>query len=180
MQRDYSWTEVCSGHNVPRETGVALWYQFIGGPVPMKAGENFPMVCLWGWWMSCCYFTVLLLLLNFYWVYPHDDIFITYEGWSISSFLFMIQRKIRILSKFCDVHIEIKYISSNWILFEKQLWRHSLWHVTSCDIPKGVIVVNRFSRVASAKFEIFVRSKKHSVPLRNAHLKLLATDPNTI
>ena len=27
----------------------------------------------------------------------------------------------RILSKLCDVHIEIKYISSNWMLFEKQL-----------------------------------------------------------
>ena len=26
-----------------------------------------------------------------------------------------------ILSNFCDVHIEIKYISSNWMLFEKQL-----------------------------------------------------------
>ena len=84
------------------------------------------------------------------------------------------------LSKFCDVHIEIKYISSNWMLFEKQLWRHSLWLVTSRDIPQGVIVVNRFSRVASAKFEIFARSKKHSIPLRNAHLKLLATIPNTI
>ena len=43
-----------------------------------------------------------------------------YEGLSKSSFLFLIQRKVRILSKFCDVHIEIKYISANWILFEKQ------------------------------------------------------------
>ena len=103
-----------------------------------------------------------------------------YEGWSKSSFLFMIQRKVWILSKFCDFHIEIKYISSNWMLFYKQLWRHSLWHVTSRDIPNGVIVVNRFSRVASAKFEIFFRSKQHSIPLRNAHLKLLATDANTI
>ena len=25
------------------------------------------------------------------------------------------------VSKFCDVHIEIKYISSDWMLFEKQL-----------------------------------------------------------
>ena len=57
-----------------------------------------------------------------------------YEGWSKSSFLFLIQRKVRIVSKFCDVHIEIKYISSNWMLFEKQLWRHSLWHVTSRDV----------------------------------------------
>ena len=64
-----------------------------------------------------------------------------YEGWSKSSFLFLIQKKVQILSKFCDIHIEIKYISSNWILFEKQLWRHSLWHVKSRDIPKGVIVV---------------------------------------
>ena len=104
----------------------------------------------------------------------------TYEGWSKSSFLFLIHRKVQILSKFCDVHIEIKYISSNWMLFEKQLWRHSLWHVTSHDLLKDVIVVNRFSRVASAKFEIFIRSKKHSIPLRNAHLKLIATDPNTI
>ena len=103
-----------------------------------------------------------------------------YEGWSKSSFLFLIQRKVRILSKFCDVHIKIKYIISNWMLFEKHLWRHSLWHVTSRDISKGVIVVSRFSRVASAKFEIFFRSKKHSIPLRNAHLKLIATDPNTI
>ena len=29
--------------------------------------------------------------------------------------------EIRILSKFCDVRIEIKYINSNWMLFEKQL-----------------------------------------------------------
>ena len=34
---------------------------------------------------------------------------------------FLIQRKVRILNNFCDVHIEIKYISSNWMLFEKQL-----------------------------------------------------------
>ena len=34
---------------------------------------------------------------------------------------------------------------------------------TSRDIPKGVIVVNCFSHVASAKFEIFFRSKKHSI-----------------
>ena len=95
-------------------------------------------------------------------------------------FLFLIQRKVRILSKFCDVYIEIKYISSNWMLLEKQLWRHSPWHVTSRDISKGVIVVNRFSRVASAKFEKFFRSKKHSIPLRKAHLKLIATYPNTI
>ena len=25
------------------------------------------------------------------------------------------------LNKFCDVHIEITYIRSNWMLFEKQL-----------------------------------------------------------
>ena len=103
-----------------------------------------------------------------------------YEGWSKSSFLFLIQRKVRILSKFCDVHIEITCISSNWMLFEKQLWRHSLWHVTSRDIHKGVIVVNCFSRVASVKFEICFRSKKHSIPIRNAHLTLIATDPNTL
>ena len=103
-----------------------------------------------------------------------------YEGWSKSSFLFLIQRKVRILSKFCDVYIEIKYSSSNWMLFEKQLWRHSLWHVTSRDMPRGVIVVNSFSRVTSAKFEIFFRSKKRSIPLRNAHQNLIATDPNTI
>ena len=41
-------------------------------------------------------------------------------------------------------------------------------------------VKNRFSRVVSAKFGIIFRSKKHSIPLRNAHLKLTATDPNTI
>ena len=103
-----------------------------------------------------------------------------YEGWSKCSFLFLIQTKIRILSKLCDIHIDIRYISSNWMLFEKQLWRHSLWHVTSRDIPKGVIVVNRFSRVISAKFEILFRSKMYSIPLRNAHLKLIATYPNTI
>ena len=91
----------------------------------------------------------------------------------------MIQRKVRTLNKFCDAHIVIKYISSNWMLFEQQLWHHSLWHVSSCDIPKGVIVMNHFPRVASAKFEILFRSKKHSIPLRNAHLKLLATDPHT-
>ena len=102
-----------------------------------------------------------------------------YKGWSKSLFLFLIQRKVRILSKFCDVHIEIKYIRSKWFLFEKQLWRHSLWHVTSRDIPKGVIVVNPFSCVTSAKFEIFFHSKKHSIPLRNVHLKLIATDPKT-
>ena len=33
----------------------------------------------------------------------------------------LIQRKVRILGKFCDIHIKIKYISSNWMLFEKQL-----------------------------------------------------------
>ena len=44
-----------------------------------------------------------------------------HEGGSKSSFLFVIQRKVRILSKFCDVHIEIKYINANWMLFEKQL-----------------------------------------------------------
>ena len=99
-----------------------------------------------------------------------------YEGWSKSLFLFLIQRKVRILSKFCDVYIEIKYITSNWMIFEKQLWHHSLWHVTSHDIAKGVIVVNRFSGVSSAKFEIFFRSKKHSIPLRNGHLKLIAAD----
>ena len=54
----------------------------------------------------------------------------------------------------------MKYISSKLMLFEKQLWRHSLWHVTSRDIPKDVFIVNRFSRVASAKFEIFFRSKR--------------------
>ena len=96
-----------------------------------------------------------------------------YESWSKSLFLFLIQRKVRILSKFCDVNIEIEYISSNWILFEKQLWRHSLWRMTSRDIPKGM---NCFSRVSSAKFVIFFRSKKHSIPFRNAHLKLTATD----
>ena len=62
-------------------------------------------------------------------------IFRTYEGWSKSSFLFLIQTKVRILGESCDFHIEIKYISSNWMLFEKQLWRHSLWYVTSRDIP---------------------------------------------
>ena len=103
-----------------------------------------------------------------------------YVGWSKCSFLFLIQTKIRILSKLCAIHIDIRYISSNWMLFEKQLWRHSLWHVTSRDIPKGVIVVNRFSRVISAKFEILFRSKMYSIPLRNAHLKLIATFPNTI
>ena len=36
-------------------------------------------------------------------------------------FVFLIQRKVRILSKICDVHIEIKYISSNLMLFQKQL-----------------------------------------------------------
>ena len=36
-------------------------------------------------------------------------------------FFNMIQRKVQILSKFCDVHVEIKYIRSNWMLFEKQL-----------------------------------------------------------
>ena len=50
----------------------------------------------------------------------------------------------------------------------------------SCDIPKGVVVLNRFSRVTSAKFEIFFHSKKHSIPLRNTHLKLIAADSNTI
>ena len=55
------------------------------------------------------------------------------------------------------------------MLFE-QLCRHSLWHVTSRDISKGVIVVNGFSHVTSAKFEIFFRSKKHSIPLRNVIL----------
>ena len=45
------------------------------------------------------------------------------------------------------------------------------------DIPKSVIVLSRFSRVASAKFEIFFCSKQHSIPLRNAHLILIATDP---
>ena len=104
----------------------------------------------------------------------------SYEGWSKSSFLFLIQRKVRVLSKFFDVHIELKYVSSHWMLFEKQLWHHSLWHVTSRDTPKGVIVVNHFTRVASAKFEIFIRSKKHLIPLRNVHLKLIATDPNTV
>ena len=103
-----------------------------------------------------------------------------YEGWSKSLFLFLIQKKIQILSKFCDVHIEIKYISSNWMLFENQLWCHSLWHMTSRDIPEGVIIVNHFSCVASAEFEIIFRSKKHSIPLRNAHPKLIATNPNTI
>ena len=97
-----------------------------------------------------------------------------YEGWSKSSFLCLIQRRVRILSKFCDVHSEIKYISSNWMLFETQSWRHNLWHVTSRDITKGDIVVNRFSRVASTKLETFFRSKKHSIPLRNAHLKQIA------
>ena len=32
---------------------------------------------------------------------------------------FLIQKNLLILSKFCDVRIEIKYISSNWMLFEK-------------------------------------------------------------
>ena len=52
--------------------------------------------------------------------------------------------------------------------------------MTSRDVPKGVIIVNSFSRVTSAKFGIFFRSKKRSIPLRNAHLKLIATDPNHI
>ena len=105
---------------------------------------------------------------------------VNYEGWSKSLFLFLIQRKVRILSKFCDVHIEIKYISSNRMLFEKQLCRHSLWHMTSRDIPKGAIEMNRFLCVASAKLEIFFHNKKHLIHLRNVHLKLIATDPNTI
>ena len=33
----------------------------------------------------------------------------------------MIQSNVRILSNFCNVHIEIKYINSNKMLFEKQL-----------------------------------------------------------
>ena len=105
---------------------------------------------------------------------------LSYEGWSKSSFLFLMQRTIRILIKFCDVRIKIKHISSIWMLFEKPLWRHNLWHMTSRDIPISVIVVNCFTRVASAKFEIFFHSKKHSIPLRNAHLKLTAKLPNTI
>ena len=64
----------------------------------------------------------------------------TNEGWSKNLFLFLIQTKVCILSEFCDVHIEIKYISSNWMLFERQLWRHSLWHVMSRDIPSSWIV----------------------------------------
>ena len=139
--------------------------------------------CFAGWRyvpIELCYTAVWRCrFLNTFW--PHYTSSIgTYEGWSKSSFLFLIQRNVRILSKFCDVHIEIKYISSNCMLFEKQLWRHRLWHVTSRDIPKGVIVVNHFSRVASAKFDIFFRRKKHSIPLRTAQLKLIATDPNTI
>ena len=31
------------------------------------------------------------------------------------------EKKVRILSKLCHFHIEIKYISSNWMLLEKQL-----------------------------------------------------------
>ena len=75
-----------------------------------------------------------------------------FEGRSKSLFLFLVQRKVLILSKFGDVYIEIKCISSNWMLSEKRLRHHSLWLMTSHDIPKGVIVVNRCSRVASAKF----------------------------
>ena len=70
----------------------------------------------------------LFIYLDPIWIY-------IYEGWSKSSFLFLIQTKLRILSQFCDVHIEIKFICSKWKLFEMQLWRHSLWHVTSRDIP---------------------------------------------
>ena len=39
----------------------------------------------------------------------------------LGFFFFLVQRIVRILSKFCDVHIEIKYISSNWMLYEKQV-----------------------------------------------------------
>ena len=45
------------------------------------------------------------------------------------------------------------------MLFEMQSSPHNLWHVTSRDILKGDIVVNRFSRVASTKLETFFRSK---------------------
>ena len=128
--------------------------------------------------LLCVFFFFLFFFCLF--IQRHVFFYFNYEGWSKSLFLFLIQRNVQILSKFCDVHIEIKYISSNWMLFEKHLWRHRLWHVTSRDISKGVIVVNRFSRVASAKFEIFFLSKKHLLPLRNTHLKLIATDPNTI
>ena len=95
------------------------------------------------------------------WWFSNNFAMKTYEGWSKSLFLFLIQRKVWIISKLCDVHIEIRYISSDWMLLEKQLWRRSLWLVTSRDIPKGVIIVNRLTRVASAKFDIFFRSKKH-------------------
>ena len=73
-----------------------------------------------------------------------------YEGWSIHSFLFRKLGTVRTLNKFCDIHIEIKNSSPNWMLFEKQLWRRvfSMW-------SKDVVVVNRFSCVVSAKFEIF-------------------------
>ena len=51
---------------------------------------------------KCCDFLNLILYLC------------TYEGLSKSSFLFLIQRNVRILSKFYDVHIEVKYVSSNF------------------------------------------------------------------
>ena len=151
--------------------------------------------CLWyelhlvSWHYSCCQGCLWYELHLLSWHYTWCQSCFWYEFHLLSwhtrddrkvRFFFLIQRKVRILSKFCDAHIEIKCISSNWMLFGKQLWRHSLWHVTSRDIPEGVIVVNRFSRVASEKFEIFFRSKKHSIPLKYAHLKVIATDPNTI
>ena len=88
-----------------------------------------------------------------------------YEGWSKSSFLFMIQRKIRILSKFCDVHIEIKYISSNWMLFEKQLWRHSLWHVTYLKASSSWIVF-RVSLLQNLRYLSAVKSTRYLLETR--------------
>ena len=84
------------------------------------------------------------------------------------------------MSKFCNVAIETKYSSSDWMLFEKQLWRHSLLHVTSHPVSKGAVLANRFSCVVSASFEILFRCKKHSIHLKNVNLNLTATDPNTI
>ena len=47
---------------------MTLWYQFIGGSVPVTARENFPMVHMCGCWMSYRYFTIKLLLLCSYFV----------------------------------------------------------------------------------------------------------------
>ena len=91
-----------------------------------------------------------------------------YKRWSKSLFLFLIQTKVCFLSEFCDVHIEIKYISSNWCYLRSSYdvivcdtWRHvtylkasSSWIVFHVSLRQNL---RYFSAVKSIQYLLETR-----------------------